>query len=89
MLTASQFADKVGRQRMADEVGVLATAVSNAVVRGRFPSSWFVVCKALAASEGIPCPPDLFGMKSHSRKRGDAPAPIQGSGSPDQRGDAA
>lgn len=48
---------------MADALDVGATAVSNAVVRGWFPSSWYVTCSALAVLSGIECPPQLFGMR--------------------------
>jgi hypothetical protein len=57
------FADSIGRKALAEGVGVGATAVSNAVVRGRFPSSWFFVAKRLADCAGVTCPPELFGMK--------------------------
>ena len=63
MTNASQFADTVGRKKLADAAGVLPTAVSNAVVRGWFPSSWFLTAQSLAAEHGIECPPELFGMK--------------------------
>lgn len=61
--TASDFADAVGRKRLADALQVGATAVSNAVVRGWFPSSWFLVAKQLAESAGVECQPQLFGMR--------------------------
>ena len=48
---------------MADALDVGATAVSNAVVRGWFPASWYVTCSALAVLSGIECPPKLFGMR--------------------------
>ena len=63
MMTAPQFADAVGRKNMADALEVGATAVSNAVVRGWFPSSWFYTCQHLAESVGVECPPQLFGMR--------------------------
>lgn len=60
---AEQFADKLGRANIATATGVVVTAVSNAVVRGWFPPSWFVACKVLAESVGEDCPPALFGMR--------------------------
>ena len=63
MMTAPQFADAVGRKNMADALEVGATAVSNAVIRGWFPSSWFYTCQHLAGSVGVECPPQLFGMR--------------------------
>jgi len=63
MSNAHDFADAIGRRKIADALGVGLTAVSNAVTRGRFPSSWFMVCKELADQVGADCPPDLFGMR--------------------------
>ena len=48
---------------MAEELGVGTTAVSNAVVRGYFPPSWWLVCNALASEAGARCPEHLFKMK--------------------------
>lgn len=64
MITTYQFASAIGRKNMADALDVGATAVSNAVVRGRFPASWFARCQALASEAGVDCPPDLFGMRA-------------------------
>lgn len=64
MMTPHQtFADALGRASIAEATGVGLTAVSNAVVRERFPSSWFVASQRLAEAKGINCPPELFGMK--------------------------
>lgn len=63
MMTALEFANALGRANIAEASGVGLTAVSNAVVRGWFPSSWFVAAKALADENGVDCPPELFGMK--------------------------
>lgn len=62
-LNAQSLADALGRQTIADACGVGLTAVSNAVVRGRFPSSWFLAVQSLAAQSGLECPPALFRMK--------------------------
>lgn len=64
MMTAPEFADAVGRKNLATALEVGATAVSNAVTRGWFPSSWFLVAKHLAQVAGIECPPELFKMYS-------------------------
>lgn len=67
MLTALELADALGRRKMADRLGVLPTAVSNAVVRGSFPSSWFCECSRMAVEAGLTTKPEqlegLFGMK--------------------------
>ncbi len=62
-LTVSQLAEALGRQDIADACGVGLTAVSNAVTRGAFPSSWFLAMKLLAAPKGVECPTTLFKMK--------------------------
>lgn len=60
---ASRLAEALGRQAIADACGVGLTAVSNAVVRGEFPSSWFLAMKVLAAKSNVECPPRLFKMR--------------------------
>jgi hypothetical protein len=64
MMTASEFADAIGRKKLVAALPVGATAVSNAVTRGRFPSSWFLVANRLAEEAGVECDPALFGMHS-------------------------
>jgi hypothetical protein len=64
MMNALTFADAVGRKKIAEALGVGATAVSNGVVRGKFPSSWFLACQDLAHEAGVDCPPELFGMRT-------------------------
>ncbi len=72
MTQATTFANAVGRNNLAKATGVGLTAVSNAVVRGWFPSSWFVAAKALADEKGVDCPPELFGMKMPDPEAGAA-----------------
>jgi hypothetical protein len=60
--TTLSFANAVGRKNLADAVGVGPQAVTNAVKRGRFPSSWYVVGQSLASKVGVQCDPELFGM---------------------------
>ena len=62
MMTAIELADAIGRKKLVAALPVGATAVSNAVVRGRFPSSWFLVVCRLAEEAGVVCDPALFGM---------------------------
>ncbi len=69
MINASQFADALGRRRIAEANGVVLQAVSNAVVRGWFPSSWFLVCKTLADEANVECPPALFKMNEPDNTR--------------------
>lgn len=62
MMTVSELADRIGRKNIAEAAGVGLTAVSNAVVRGSFPATWFIVVSDLAAKVGAECPPCLFKM---------------------------
>lgn len=78
MTSASDIADAIGRKTIADALGVGLTAVSNAVVRGWFPSSWFLVIGELAERAGRDCPPELFKMKTHPSAHGPAPQADQG-----------
>lgn len=57
------IADAIGRARMADELEVSPKMVSKAVVEGKFPSSWWLVMKALCADADLECPPELFRLK--------------------------
>lgn len=72
MITTEKIADALGRKEMAQALGVGLTSISNAVVRGSFPASWFFVVTRLAGDAGVSCPPCLFQMKEdravgHSR----------------------
>lgn len=81
MITAPQFADAVGRKKIAEAMNVGMTAVSNAVVRERFPSSWYETCEVLAAEAGIEFPKYLFSQKgSHASRCVEINAPVQEAG---------
>lgn len=62
-MNTRQFADKVGRKKMAEALDVLPTAVSNAVGRETFPPAWYDACMKLASEAGIDCPRDLFAQR--------------------------
>lgn len=64
--SAADLASLIGRKDMEAALGVGKTAISNAVVRGVFPSSWFVTMDSIARNRGIECPPRLFGMREHN-----------------------
>ncbi len=77
-MNALEFADAVGRKKMADALNVGVTAVSNAVVRDRFPATWLETCRALAADMEVDFPLHLFGQKgSYYTKRVSAAAKVQ------------
>ena len=64
MDTAHTYAEKVTRKAIADVVGVVPTAVGNAVLRGSFPAAWFVALR----DAGLNPPEHLFAWKGvHER----------------------
>jgi hypothetical protein len=65
--SASSLANKLGRNKIASAVGVGLTAVSNATVSGKFPSSWFEIIEALCVSVGEDCPRKIFNFKTPSK----------------------
>lgn len=69
MMTALEFADAIGRKKMADALGLGVTSISNAVVRGKFPPSWTDTSRAIADDMGVDFPENLFGqIGSYSTK---------------------
>lgn len=64
MTDVLKIADTLGRKEIATALDVGLTAVSNAVVKGRFPPSWYVVLLEMCRDASIDCPPELFQMKS-------------------------
>ncbi|PQO23105.1 hypothetical protein C2I36_09555 [Rhodobacteraceae bacterium WD3A24] len=79
MVEISGFADRIGRRRIAEALGIGPTAVSNAVVRGAFPASWFLVLRGLAQDEDIECPSSLFNMRAGDDLSSAAREPREGS----------
>lgn len=63
MVTTFDIAESIGRVRLAEALGVGVTAVSNAVVAGKFPAAWYVCVNELCSKVEQECPPRLFGMK--------------------------
>ncbi|MBU2868972.1 helix-turn-helix domain containing protein [Pacificibacter marinus] len=74
MMTAFDLANAIGRKKIADTLGVGMTAVSNAVVRGSFPASWFLAIQSLSEDLGLEFeyPPELFNMRMAENKPDDA-----------------
>lgn len=72
------FASTVTRSAMAARLGVGLTAISNGVVAGKFPASWFAVLKQLADEVGCECPLCLFAFvtPATSQEHGDAASPL-------------
>lgn len=62
MLDTHEMASTLGRRNIADAVGVGLTAVSNHVVGGLFPASWYLAILFLCEQKGAECPESLFGF---------------------------
>ena len=60
---AGEIVDAIGRRSLCDDLDVGATAVSNAVVKGQFPASWYLVIAARCADLGLDCPSEIFNMR--------------------------
>lgn len=59
-LSVAAICEAVGRRRISAEIGVKATAVSNAVSNEKFPAHWFDVIERLCGEVGVECPRSLF-----------------------------
>lgn len=61
-----QLTDALGRDTIAEAVGVKRGAVDIAVARGKLPASWFLAVGDLCGAAGVECPVELFAMKGLS-----------------------
>lgn len=66
MNTPEEIAGAVGRKELAERLGVGLTAVSNAVVAGAFPSSWYPVVSDLCRERNVACPLSAFKFRPPS-----------------------
>ena len=64
MKNTQEIVDGIGRERIAEIVGVRPTAVYQALRNGKLPSSWYV---ALCEEVGHPLPPSAFSFKGIDR----------------------
>ena len=71
MLNAREVVDLIGREALADDLGVLAKTVGIAAATGQFPASWYVVVNAAAAKHGAQVPLCLFRFKMLAPAAGD------------------
>lgn len=60
----AQICETIGRQKIADAVGVSLPAVSNAVGDKRFPARWYPVVRDLCIQNDLDCPESLFNFAS-------------------------
>lgn len=61
--TVRDVVNEIGRDRIANVLGVKQAAISNVVVSGAFPTSWYMVVKDLADETGAEAPDYLFKFK--------------------------
>lgn len=59
-MTVSDICNVLGRAKLATALGVRLSAVSNAVVDGRFPAKWYRVVHEMCGEARIDCPVGLF-----------------------------
>ncbi|WP_406646916.1 hypothetical protein QEZ52_00430 [Aliisedimentitalea scapharcae] len=54
------FIENVGRAKLATELGVSESQISNQKKRGQLPSSWFFVCQEIVERDGLEVDEDRF-----------------------------
>ncbi|WP_119309665.1 hypothetical protein [Cohaesibacter haloalkalitolerans] len=64
MSTARSIVSDLGAGAVAVRLGVGASAVSNNVVIGSFPASWFVPLFLMGLEQGVSVPVSLFRWRS-------------------------
>ncbi len=64
MSTAKCIVGDLGAGSVAKRLGVGASAVSNNVVLGSFPASWFVPLFLMGLEQGVSVPVSLFRWRS-------------------------
>lgn len=68
--TVAEIVERLGREAIMSRLGIKKSAISQACIAGRFPSSWFAVISSMCAEASVSCPMSLFTFK------GDIPAPV-------------
>lgn len=53
----------IGRKKLVASLDVGETAISEAIVRGHFPSGWYPTIKSLAEKEGLEVSLSLFNWR--------------------------
>jgi hypothetical protein len=75
MDNAKDIAARIGQRRIAMALGVGATAVNNAVARGKFPAAWLPVIRQICAADGITCHESAFNFRAATDGQVDALLP--------------
>lgn len=64
MMTAKDIVAAIGREKVAKSLGVVDTAVCNAIAANAFPASWYFCIRTLGKDSGVDVPEGLFNWKS-------------------------
>lgn len=60
MTTTREIIEKIGYERLQQQLGVGYKTVNRRAVQNFFPASWLKVIRAECAAQGIECPDELF-----------------------------
>ena len=60
MKTPHEIVAALGRADLQETLGVPTSAVTNALARGDFPTSWYLPMKKLAKKKRVALPDELF-----------------------------
>jgi hypothetical protein len=63
MVDAKNIAAQLGQRKIAVALDLGATAVNNALKRGKFPAAWYPIVREMCKAQGLKCPEDAFGFK--------------------------
>lgn len=70
-LTATQILDMLGRDAIADAIGVSKPAVNKAAQKNKIPALWYARIRAMCERVGVTCPLSAFTWKSPPPFAGD------------------
>lgn len=63
MKTVSEILSIIGRNELAQELGVGITAISAASVSNKFPAAWYPVVMEMSARHGVDVSRDAFNWR--------------------------
>ena len=63
MKTVSEILSIIGRNDLANELGVGLTAISAASVSNKFPSAWYPIVMEMSARHGVTVSRDAFNWR--------------------------
>lgn len=63
MKTLHEFVAQIGRAEISLELGLVPTAIANALDRGKMPPGWYPTIKRLADSKEVEVSPRFFSWR--------------------------